>query len=154
MQRDDEDDAWRSIVENYGERPQIDDEPPPARERPTPPADDPAPDPADVTGAAGPGHPGHPEDPDEVDSDLGKADGERFIPPQAPPLPRPRGLRAVAWAGVLGAPAVLLVFTVLGVDLPDLVVQALVAWFVGGFVYLVWTMPRGPRDPWDDGAKL
>ena len=31
---------------------------------------------------------------------------------------------------------------------------ALVAWFVGGFTYLVLQMPRGPRDPEDDGARL
>ena len=29
----------------------------------------------------------------------------------------------------------------------------LVGGFVGGFVYLVSTMPRGPRDPGDDGAR-
>lgn len=137
MQRDEDDDAWRAIVENYGERPRIDDDPPPAVQRPVPPAYD------ETAGVE-----------DDDASDLGRADDERFVPPPPPPLPRPRGLRAAAWAGVLAAPAVLLVFTVLGVDLPDLLVQGLVAWFVGGFVYLVWTMPRGPRDPWDDGAKL
>ena len=31
---------------------------------------------------------------------------------------------------------------------------ALVAAFVGGFLYLVWLMPSGPRDPDDDGAVV
>ena len=35
-----------------------------------------------------------------------------------------------------------------------LVAYALIAWFVGGFTYLVLLMPRGPRDPDDDGARL
>jgi hypothetical protein len=29
-----------------------------------------------------------------------------------------------------------------------------VAWFVGGFGYLVHEMPRSPRDPWDDGSRI
>ena len=38
--------------------------------------------------------------------------------------------------------------------LPGLVGWALVAWFVGGFLYLVREMPRAPRDPWDDGSRI
>jgi len=38
--------------------------------------------------------------------------------------------------------------------LPGWLAKGLVAWFVGGFVYLVLHMDRGPRDPWDDGARV
>ena len=36
----------------------------------------------------------------------------------------------------------------------ELVAYLLVAGFVGGFLYLVFTMTREPRDPDDDGAVL
>ena len=49
---------------------------------------------------------------------------------------------------------VLLVSLILGFDLPQLLAYALVAAFVGGFLYLVVTMTREPRDPDDDGAVL
>ena len=79
---------------------------------------------------------------------------ERFVPPPPPPLPRPENKRLVAWAGVFGVPILLLVCLVTGISLPALLAYAMVGWFVGGFVYLVLLMPRGPRDPDDDGARL
>ena len=45
-------------------------------------------------------------------------------------------------------------FLLVGVPLPSWLAYLLVAGFVGGFVYLVIQMPRGPRDPFDDGARL
>ncbi len=59
-----------------------------------------------------------------------------------------------AWVGIFGSPTVLLVCLVLGIDLPRLLSYALVAAFVGGFLYLVAQMPSGPRDPDDDGARI
>ena len=41
-----------------------------------------------------------------------------------------------------------------GVSLPVWLGYLLVVAFVGGFLYLVTRMPRGPRDPADDGARL
>ncbi len=79
---------------------------------------------------------------------------ERFVPPAPPPLPRPDNKRLVAWAGVLGVPLLLLVLVLVSFRPPTLMSYALVAWFVGGFTYLVLRMPRGPRDPEDDGARL
>ncbi len=129
MVRDD-DDAWRAIVDNYGERAELGDVPDP--QPPTP-----GPDPADQA--------------DQLDQ-LDQVD--RFVPPPAPPLPTTTPDRYVAWAGVFGAPGVLLLCLVLGVDLPGLLAALLVAAFVGGFLYLVVTMTREPRDPGDDGAVL
>lgn len=118
--------AWRSIVDNYGERPAMPDDAPRAVEVPEVAAPRP-----------------------QIEESQ-----ERFVPPPPPPLPRLRPRRALAWAGVLGAPVLLLVLLVLAVDLPAAVGYALVAWFVGGFGYLVATMPSGPRDPWDDGSRV
>jgi hypothetical protein len=131
-----EDDAWRAIVENYGERPRLD---------PSPPA--PEPEPvwftgalADAAGSAG----ADDDDPDE----------EGFVPPPPPPLPWPEPARLLAWLGVFGAPALLLVGLVLGITLPSVVGYALIGWFVGGFGYLVLHMDNNPRDPGDDGAVV
>jgi hypothetical protein len=122
----DEDEVWRSIVANYGDRPEL--------------ADDDAPAPAPPTAYAA----------KEEDA----AVEERFVPPPPPPLPRPENKRLVAWLGLFAVPTVLLACLVTGVRLPSLAAFAMVAWFVGGFTYLVLTMPRGPRDPGDDGAVV
>lgn len=129
MSRQDEDDAWRSIVENYGERAEID---------PAPPAAEPEPADDDLDRWD--------DDPDELE--------DRFVPPPPPPLPHPTPLRLAAWLGVFGAPAVLLVVMVLALPLPMWLEKGLVGYFVCGFIYLVYNMERGPRDPWDDGARV
>ena len=125
-----EDAAWRDIVDNYGDRPLLEPEPTP-----------PAPQPDD-----------QPDDHPELATDDSWLE-ERFVPPP-PPLPRVSGDRLVAWAGVVAGPFVLLFLTILRIHPPTLVTWALVLGFLGGFGYLVAQMPRGPRDPYDDGARL
>ena len=83
------------------------------------------------------------------------AESERFKPPPAPPLPLPRTWeRGLAWAGIFVAPVIALVIGLLSIYVHPLVGWALVAWFVGGFGYLVFVMPKAPRDPWDDGSRI
>jgi hypothetical protein len=132
-----EDRAWRQIVAHYGDRPtfpepratqfddRYDDQPSPPEEPPEP-ADD-----ADVL-----------------------EDLDAFEPPEPPPLPRPEGLRLLAWLGIFVAPAVLLVLTIAGARLAPWVLLGLVCWFLGGFGYLVAKMPHDRDDGWDDGAVL
>ena len=129
-----EDDVWRSIVENYGDRPEVD---------PLPPA--PAPE----------GRWFAPDD-DLPDEDLldDEPAYDDFVPPEPPPVPHPPPVRLAAWSGLFGAPAVLLIALLLRVSLPSWAGYALVGSFVGGFAYLVVHMQRGPRDPGDDGAVL
>ena len=124
MAGQDEDEVWRSIVANYGDRAEL----------------------SEDDGAAPPTAYPAPEEAAETE--------ERFVPPPPPPLPRPENKRLVAWLGLFAVPAVLLVCLVTGIRLPSLVAFAMVAWFVGGYTYLVLTMPRGPRDPGDDGAVV
>lgn len=132
-----EEEAWREIVENYGEPPVWEDEPPaepaPPRAIPRPP-DDP-----DVWHIA-----------DRTDED----EEERFVPPEPPPVPLAEPKRMAAWAGLFVSPTVLLIAVVVGTTLPGWLSTLLVGWFVGGFLYLVAKMPRGPRDPGDDGARI
>jgi hypothetical protein len=140
VQRDSDEDAWRAIVENYGERVELDEEPPadpPAEQRlerffiPLPQPDRTEPD------------------------DLEDEPDEAFVPPAPPPLPKLPPDRLLAWLGLFGSPSVLLFCVVLGVHLPPWLGYLLVASFIGGFVYLVVKMPRRDDiDPWDDGARL
>lgn len=148
MQREGDDEAWRSIVENFGERAELDDEPDSSSTAsPEPPTgQDPygwavAPEPDEPAELAEPA-PAYVEDEDT------------YVPPEPPPLPVPEPDRGIAWAGVVGAPLLLLVSLLFSIGLPSWVGYLMVAWFVGGFCYLVARMPKEPRDPWDDGSRV
>ncbi len=131
----DEDELWRSIVDNYGDRPELSDE--------------------DVASLTPAGAPERAHDEPEAADDADQGDeAEAFVPPTPPPVPLPRGPRLAAWSGVLLGPVLMLLAALTRVTLPPLVGLAVVGWVVGGFAYLVATMPRGPRDPGDDGAVV
>ena len=139
--------AWQAIIDNYGDRVEI--EEPPA-----------APVVGPVSDAPFGGRFGDPrafaspdeEVADELDQDDDAEEG--YVPPEPPPLPTLAPDRGLAWAGVFGSPAVLLACLILSVSIPTWLGYLLVVGFVGGFVYLVLQMPREPRDPWDDGAQI
>ncbi len=143
----DDDDAWRAIVDNYGDRADLDSEEAPAAEA------DPEPDPASVIDPTLPRVESQARswDDEYVDSDW-TTDG--FVPPPPPPLPSTTPDRLAAWLGVFGSPVVLLVCLFFGIALPQPIPFLLVTAFVGGFLYLVITMSREPRDPDDDGAVI
>jgi hypothetical protein len=151
VQRDSDEDAWRAIVDNYGERIELDDE------SSVEPASEPAIEPDEKQGYDAAGGSGlqrlfrplpEPEDlEDELDDD--------FVPPTPPPLPKLSPDRLLAWVGLFGSPTLLLVCLVLNVRLVPWMAYLLVASFIGGFAYLVAKMPRNTDiDPWDDGARL
>lgn len=130
-ERDEE--AWRSIVDNFGDRAELDDDL-------AGPADLPEPAPA------------YRFEPPAPEPEV--ADVDAFVPPDPPLPPRPTRDRQLAWAGLIGAPLLLLLLLVLGVRIPELLAYTLVAGLVGGFVYLVFHLPRNPDDPFDDGARV
>lgn len=141
----DEDELWKEIVENYGDRATLDD---PEGSSATEPADEP-PDPEPL--------PENLRDPEpEVPIELRDTwdDEGTFVPEEPPRIPIPEAPRMMAWTGVFGMPLLLLVAVVSGAWLPGWLSTGMVIWFVGGFVYLVKTMPDEPRDPWDNGARL
>jgi hypothetical protein len=143
VQRDSDEDAWRGIVENYGDRIELGDEP--AVEASVEPAGEPAPEQRLERLFRPLPQPAEPEDDDD----------DAFVPPTPPPLPKLPPDRFLAWAGLFGSPTILLLCLLLDVSLPPWMGYLLVASFVGGFGYLVVKMPRSTDiDPWDDGARL
>jgi hypothetical protein len=71
-----------------------------------------------------------------------------------PPLPKPPPARLLAWLGLFGVPAFVLVTLVAGIALPSWLGLLLMGWFVGGFVFLVASMKPGPGESGDDGARI
>ncbi|MBS43199.1 MAG: hypothetical protein CMH83_08585 [Nocardioides sp.] len=164
-----DDEAWRAIVDNYGERARLD---PDDEVHRRPVAGDRRPDEPDRPGddsstyddqaaAAPQGDESWRHEPDvdpfaslHAAQDADAQDDEAFVPPEPPPVPETTWDRRAAWFGVIGGPALLLLALVTGIDLPQWFAVLLVLGFVGGFVYLVARMPREPRDPFDDGARI
>lgn len=140
--------AWREIVENYGERAEL----------PDAPGGDAAGRSVVEQGQAYPLRFGEFED--DVDEPFAPVDDpveEGFVPLEPEPV-HLEPVRTAAWAGVLGAPVLALLATVVvtltGLSVPSWFGWLLILAFLGGFAYLVVTMPRGRDDPWDDGARL
>jgi hypothetical protein len=84
-------------------------------------------------------------------------DGEHFIPPAPPPLPKLDPVTKGAWTALFGGPCYLIVATAAGWSVSALAAFCAVAAFVAGFAVLVLRMhepgPGGPDDG-DDGAVL
>lgn len=87
-----------------------------------------------------------------------QADDAHFVPPDPPPVPRPRRRTVVALLfmaiglALLIAPGVLLVAT-------NVVLVLAITGLVGGFGMLMYGLRPHPSDPddvsgWDDGARL
>jgi hypothetical protein len=89
----------------------------------------------------------------EPDEDEDEEEG--YVPPEPPPLPRGDVFTTLAWAGVLGAPLFFLFTALFWRSVPQLLIVAAIAAFVGGFVTLVLRMPdRRDEDDHDDGAVV
>jgi hypothetical protein len=151
----DEDAAWREIVENYGERPRLEEpwQPPEAGHRGS----------GDLTGPSGrlggsgvfdrsflDARSGEPEE----EPHRRRHDDDHFVPPPPPPLPKGTPARRLAWLGVLLPPVVMVLAVLVRWPFPTWASFLLVAAFLGGFGFLVATMPREPRDDGDDGAVV
>ena len=146
----DEDLLWRSIVDNYGDRVTLD----PTTDEPT---GEPPKEPTEEPTATQVPAPSPEEQPAEARDWLDAYDDpeDHFVPPEPERVPTPEPRRLIAWAGVFGVPVAVLVLIVLQVSLPPWASMLCLAWFVGGFGYLVATMRREPPDSdWDDGARL
>ena len=83
-------------------------------------------------------------------------DGEHFVPPVPPPLPRLDPITKGAWVALFGGPAYLLIAVMVDWQVPGWAAFCAVAAFIGGFATLVVHMgERPPRDSGpDDGAVV
>jgi hypothetical protein len=148
----DEEAAWRSIVENYGERPSIGPltvDPPPLETPPAPPrVDRVAPFDRSYLDAHDADRPEHGDEHERADRH------EHFVPPVPPPVPRGTPARRLAWVGLFAPPVLMILAVAFGWTFPSALSFALVAAFVGGFVFLVATMPRERDEDGDDGAVV
>ena len=84
-------------------------------------------------------------------------DGEHYIPPTPPPLPKLDPITKGAWVALFGGPAYLVVATAVGWSVPGVAAFLAVAAFVTGFAVLVLRMNDpgpGGSDDGDDGAVV
>jgi hypothetical protein len=150
VQRDSDEDAWRDIVDNYGERIELDDDS--SGEAAAEPEDNKG---YDAAASAGLQRLFRPLPEPQIDTDDLEDELDEFVPPTPPPLPKLSPDRFLAWVGLFGSPTILLICLVLDIHLAPWLGYLLVASFIGGFAYLVVKMPRSTDiDPWDDGARL
>lgn len=126
---DSTDEAWASIVANFGDRAELSDEEV-ATVSATPPAEDP------------------------VDYYIPFESEDGYVPPEAPRVGLADGPRGAAWLGVLGAPALFLIALLTGVTIPEWLALFAVIAFLVSLGYLISTMRRNDDDPWDDGARV
>lgn len=81
-------------------------------------------------------------------------DDDHFVPPNPPPIPRGDRITRWAWTGLIGAPSILLVSSVMGWSPPTEFLALLVGGFIAGFATLIARMRgRNPHDP-DNGAVV
>ncbi len=79
---------------------------------------------------------------------------EHYVPPPPPPLPRMDKQTKLSWAGVIGGPIFLILFTSLDWSpIPGATFLAIAA-FVGGFASLVYRMKYDDPHRGDDGAVV
>jgi hypothetical protein len=153
----DEDAAWAAIVANYGDRPEMgstgfdvgDDD------RGTG-EDDRVVEPVETTRPRNIFDRTYIESNTEQTAEASWDDEGHFVPPPPPPLPTLDPRRKLAWIGMFGAPTLMLLAVIFGWHFPSWLGTLLVGSFVGGFVYLVATMPRRRPGDWsgDDGAVV
>lgn len=139
----DYDAAFAALVARFDEAPEVEPAADPKIEPATDPTAEPStrePPPTGTTQAPEPWYP------PELD--------EHYEPPEPPPIPRGDLVSRLAWSGVLGGPAVLLIAAVVSGALPSIMVVGALVSFVAGFVTLVARMPAERPDDGDDGAVV
>lgn len=78
-------------------------------------------------------------------------DEDLFVPDPPPPLPKVAAHKQLAWVGLIGGPALLLLAALLQLTLPGWVTVPAVAGFIGGFITLVATMEDRNDGDWSSG---
>jgi hypothetical protein len=156
----DEDEVWRQIVASFNDTAERD-----SADQPWPDSENVPPEPArrvvkpsEVPGEAGvlDDVPESDQVEDDDEDDEGDDEGDHFRPPVPPPLPKLDLATKLAWVGLFGGPAYLLVAAMADWQMEGWALFTAVAAFIGGFIALVVRMGDGPPNDgnWDDGAVL
>lgn len=124
-----EDAAWAAIVDNFGERAQLNE-------------DDIAAEPIKLI----------PIQSEPVPAIL--ESDEHFEPEEAPRVGLPDGPRGAAWLGLLGAPTLFVIALLTGISIPQWLSLFVVVAFLVSLGYLIATMRGDDDEPWDDGARV
>lgn len=124
-----EDQAWASIVQNFGERAQLAD-------------DDIVAEPINLI----------PIQPEPVAA-IVESDAH-FEPAEVPRVGLADGPRGAAWLGLLGAPTLFVIALLTGIPVPEWLSLFVVVAFLVSLGYLVATMRNDDDEPWDDGAVV
>lgn len=125
-----DDDAWASIVANFGERAELTDEE--KAIQPIVPV----------------------EEEHEIDYFVPFESDDGYEPPPVERVGLADGPRGAAWIGVLGAPLLFMVALLTGISIPHWLSLFAVVAFLAGLGYLIATMRHHDDDPWDDGARV
>ncbi|MEV0201383.1 hypothetical protein [Nonomuraea sp. NPDC050691] len=150
----DEDEVWRQIVASFNDTAERD-----SADQPWPDSENVPLDqtrrviqPAEPVLRESDTEPPEPEHHDHDDED----DEGHYEPPPPPPLPKLDLTAKLAWAGLFGGPAYLLLAAMADWRMEGWALFTAVAAFIGGFVALVVRMGDGPPNDsgWDDGAVL
>jgi hypothetical protein len=137
-----EEQAWREIVDHYGEPPDVAEL-------------------SDLTTVEPPVQPAQPLefrvlrpvfDPDDAEAFDVVDDDEPFTPPPLPPPAVVTPEKRLAWVGLVASPLLIVLINLLDYALPGILTVGLVVAFLASFGYLVATMT--PHDPDDDGARV
>lgn len=93
------------------------------------------------------------EPPTDSAADTWEDEGH-FVPPPPPDIPEGTPVTRLAWAGLIGGPLVLLLIAFTGWQPPSIVTYGAGLACIAGFATLVWHLPEGREDGWDDGSRL
>lgn len=151
----DEDEVWRQIVASFNDTAELD-----SADQPWPDSENlPVEPPRRVVKQSEEKRPPSVEEEftDLIDDEEPDPDDEgHYVPPPPPPLPKTDTTAKIAWLGLFGGPAYLLLSAALNWKLQGWMLFTAVAVFIGGFVALVVRMGDGPPNDsgWDDGAVI
>jgi len=86
--------------------------------------------------------------------DAAQPDVEPFVPPETPPLPRPRNRLAILGVALLVVAVVIGAAWLFGAPVPIWLRGAAGLLVGAALATLLLSLPRHKPDPWDDGAVL
>lgn len=107
-----------------------------------------------VHSAGSDAHLAGPRDWSPIEDATGWGEDTDYVPEDPPSIFSGRPDRVLAWSVVVALPLVILLLVMFKVSIAPFMWWVFIAGELGALLYLGWTLPRHPRDPWDDGARV